>query len=206
MENEQKFITLVREFHTVFGHAVRDEWEDDRFFDDLKSRTLRVKLIDEEIKELKDAYALLEDPVEVFDALADITYVAVGASLVHGVVIKPEIPEINPLFRVKEDMIDLRGAENICKTFSNLAVDFTFARTDEQVKTALENIVSECYKVSGSYGVDLQKVVDEVHRSNMTKLGQDGKPIYDASGKVVKGPGYEEPRIREVLDAQFNAS
>lgn len=206
MENEQKFITLVREFHTVFGHAVRDEWEDDRFFDDLKSRTLRVKLIDEEIKELKDAYALLEDPVEVFDALADITYVAVGASLVHGVVIKPEIPEINPLFRVKEDMIDLRGAENICKTFSSLAVDFTFARTDEQVKTALENIVSECYKVSGSYGVDLQKVVDEVHRSNMTKLGQDGKPIYDASGKVVKGPGYEEPRIREVLDAQFNAS
>lgn len=206
MENEQKFITLVREFHTVFGHAVRDEWEDDRFFDDLKSRTLRVKLIDEEIKELKDAYALLEDPVEVFDALADITYVAVGASLVHGVVINPEIPEMNPLFRVEEDMIDLRGAESICKTFSNLAVDFTFARTDEQVKTALENIVSECYKVAGNYGVDLQKVVDEVHRSNMTKLGQDGKPIYDASGKVVKGPGYEEPRIREVLDAQFNAS
>lgn len=206
MENEQKFITLVREFHTVFGHAVRDEWEDDRFFDDLKSRTLRVKLIDEEIKELKDAYALLEDPVEVFDALADITYVAVGASLVHGVVIKPEIPEMNPLFRVEEDMIDLRSAESICKKFSNLAVDFTFARTDEQVKTALENIVSECYKVSGNYGVDLQKVVDEVHRSNMTKLGKDGKPIYDASGKVVKGPGYEEPRIREVLDAQFNAS
>ena len=49
-------------------------------------------------------------------------------------------------------------------------------------------------------GIDLPAVVREIHRSNMTKLGPDGKPIYREDGKILKGPGYEPPRIAEVLE------
>lgn len=48
-------------------------------------------------------------------------------------------------------------------------------------------------------GINLPAVVREIHRSNMTKLGADGKPIYREDGKILKGPGYEPPRIAEVL-------
>lgn len=48
-------------------------------------------------------------------------------------------------------------------------------------------------------GIPLPDVVAEVHRSNMTKLGQDGKPIYREDGKILKGPGFEEPDLERVL-------
>lgn len=48
-------------------------------------------------------------------------------------------------------------------------------------------------------GVDLPAVVAEIHRSNMTKLGPDGKPIYREDGKILKGEGYERPNLRGVL-------
>lgn len=58
------------------------------------------------------------------------------------------------------------------------------------------------YVVNGAaleYGIDLPKVVEEVHRSNMTKLGPDGHPIYRADGKILKGEGYEPPNIERIL-------
>lgn len=48
-------------------------------------------------------------------------------------------------------------------------------------------------------GINLPKVVKEVHRSNMTKLGANGKPIYREDGKILKGPGYEQPNLVKVL-------
>jgi len=50
------------------------------------------------------------------------------------------------------------------------------------------------------YGIPLNECVEEVHRSNMTKLGEDGMPIYREDGKILKGPGYEEPDIKKVLE------
>jgi len=58
------------------------------------------------------------------------------------------------------------------------------------------------YVVNGmavSSGIPLPAIVSEIHRSNMTKLGEDGKPIYREDGKVLKGPGYEEPQLQAVL-------
>lgn len=57
--------------------------------------------------------------------------------------------------------------------------------------------------VNGSaleHGIPLPAVTAEIHRSNMTKLGPDGKPIYREDGKILKGEGYEPPRIADVLD------
>lgn len=58
------------------------------------------------------------------------------------------------------------------------------------------------YVVNGmaiSSGIPLPAIVTEIHRSNMTKLGADGKPIYREDGKVLKGPAYEEPQLMDVL-------
>lgn len=49
------------------------------------------------------------------------------------------------------------------------------------------------------HGIPLPEIVAEVHRSNMTKLGPDGKPIYREDGKILKGEDFEEPRLAEVL-------
>lgn len=49
------------------------------------------------------------------------------------------------------------------------------------------------------YGIPLEEVFTEIHRSNMTKLGLDGKPVYDENGKVIKGPLYQKPNIKGVI-------
>lgn len=48
-------------------------------------------------------------------------------------------------------------------------------------------------------GINLPAVVSEIHRSNMTKLGEDGKPVYREDGKILKGPKYEPPRLEPIL-------
>lgn len=47
----------------------------------------------------------------------------------------------------------------------------------------------------------IEEVFDEIHRSNMSKLGADGKPIYREDGKVLKGPSYFKPDIQKILNA-----
>lgn len=51
-------------------------------------------------------------------------------------------------------------------------------------------------------GIPHDKVVDEIHRSNMSKLGADGKPILRSDGKILKGPGYFRPEIARILDSK----
>ena len=67
------------------------------------------------------------------------------------------------------------------------------------VADALADIVYVAYGTAHVYGIDLDAVLDEVHASNMTKLGADGRPIRRADGKVLKGPGYRPPDIAAVL-------
>lgn len=50
------------------------------------------------------------------------------------------------------------------------------------------------------YGIPLDKVWDEVHRSNLSKLGRDGRPVYRADGKVLKGPDFSPPNLESILD------
>lgn len=66
------------------------------------------------------------------------------------------------------------------------------------VADALADMVYVIYGTALHYGIDLDAVIAEVHRSNMTKTGHDG-------GKAVKGPGYQRPDIAAVLDAQHTA-
>ena len=68
------------------------------------------------------------------------------------------------------------------------------------VADALADIVYVAYGTAHVYGIDLDAVLDEVHASNMTKLGADGRPVRRADGKILKGPGYRAPDIAAVLE------
>lgn len=68
------------------------------------------------------------------------------------------------------------------------------------IADALADIVYVAYGTAHVYGIDLDAVLDEVHASNMTKLGADGRPVRRADGKVLKGPNYRPPDIAAVLD------
>lgn len=57
----------------------------------------------------------------------------------------------------------------------------------------LADVVYVAYGAAESLGIDLDAAITAVHRANMSKLGDDGKPIYDAGGKVLKGPNYRYP-------------
>ena len=68
-----------------------------------------------------------------------------------------------------------------------------------EVADALTDILYVTYGAGHSFGVDLDSCFDEVQRSNMSKLGEDGKPIYNESGKVMKGPKYFTPNLKKII-------
>ena len=65
---------------------------------------------------------------------------------------------------------------------------------------ALTDILYVTYGAGHAFGVNLDKCFDEVQRSNMSKLGMDGKPIYNDKGKVMKGPNYSEPNLKPFVE------
>ena len=69
-----------------------------------------------------------------------------------------------------------------------------------EVADALTDILYVTYGAGHAFGIDLDKCFDEVQNSNMSKLGADGKPIYNESGKVMKGPDYYKPDLSKFLD------
>ena len=68
-----------------------------------------------------------------------------------------------------------------------------------EVADALTDILYVTYGAGHAFGIDLDKCFDEVQNSNMSKLGEDGKPIYNENGKVMKGPNYFKPNFSQFL-------
>ena len=67
------------------------------------------------------------------------------------------------------------------------------------VADALTDLLYVVYGAGHSFGISLDKCFEEVHNSNMSKLGTNGKPIYREDGKVLKGPNYWQPDLKKVL-------
>ena len=65
------------------------------------------------------------------------------------------------------------------------------------IADALTDILYVTYGAGHAFGIDLDSCFREVQRSNMSKLGEDGKPIYREDGKVLKGPNYSEPDLKK---------
>ena len=70
------------------------------------------------------------------------------------------------------------------------------------VADALTDLLYVVYGAGHSFGINLDKCFEEVHNSNMSKLGNDGKPIYREDGKILKGENFREPNLKEVLNEQ----
>ena len=69
-----------------------------------------------------------------------------------------------------------------------------------EVADALTDILYVTYGAGHAFGIDLDKCFEEVQNSNMSKLGEDGKPIYNEKGKVMKGPNYLEPDLKQFVE------
>ena len=87
---------------------------------------------------------------------------------------------------IKEELDELKNA------FENK--DFL------EVADALTDILYVTYGAGHAFGIDLDKCFEEVQNSNMSKLGKDGKPIYNEKGKVMKGPDYLEPNLKQFVE------
>ena len=68
-----------------------------------------------------------------------------------------------------------------------------------EVADALTDLLYVVYGAGHAFGIDLDECFTEVHESNMSKLGEDGRPIYREDGKVLKGPNYFVPNLEEIL-------
>jgi predicted HAD superfamily Cof-like phosphohydrolase len=103
---------------------------------------------------------------------------------------KPQFPD-NKTMQLRYDLIkeELLELEEAMKT-KNL----------KEVADALTDILYVTYGAGFAYGIDLDKCFKEVQRANMSKLGKDGKPIFNDKGKVMKGPNYIEPNLKKFVE------
>ena len=110
------------------------------------------------------------------------------------VVTKPDWPNVETM-ELRMDLIEEEVQE-----FNEACCDATGSLVE--VADALSDILYVVYGAGHAFGIDLDKCFSEVHRSNMSKLGNDGKPIYRQDGKILKGENFSEPNLEEVLNGQ----
>ena len=103
---------------------------------------------------------------------------------------KPQFPD-DKTMQLRFDLIkeELNELEHAMKT-KNL----------KEIADALTDILYVTYGAGYAYGINLDKCFKEVQRANMSKLGNDGKPIYNEKGKVMKGPNYSEPNLKQFVE------
>ena len=103
---------------------------------------------------------------------------------------KPQFPD-DKTMQLRFDLIkeELNELEHAIKT-KNL----------KEIADALTDILYVTYGAGYAYGINLDKCFKEVQRANMSKLGNDGKPIYNAKGKVMKGPNYSKPNLKQFVE------
>ena len=70
----------------------------------------------------------------------------------------------------------------------------------KEIADSLTDILYVTYGAGYAYGINLDKCFKEVQRANMSKLGEDGKPIYNDKAKVMKGPNYSEPNLKQFVE------
>ena len=98
----------------------------------------------------------------------------------------------------KEKIVKLRY--NLIKEELNELQNAIKTKNLKEIADALTDILYVTYGAGHAYGIDLDKCFKEVQKSNMSKLGEDGKPIYNEKGKVMKGPNYLEPNLKQFVE------
>ena len=106
---------------------------------------------------------------------------------------------------VKEKLFDMQAGlvEEEANEFLEACKDLRDAANTPahhfEVLKELSDLVFVCYQFAAAYGLDLDAAMQRVYESNMSKLGDDGKPIYREDGKVLKGPNYRKPKLDDLI-------
>lgn len=201
-----KNLTLVREFHQVFGHPAP------AFPTDLSPETLelRMKLVDEEADEMAEAWNA-GNLVEVADAVIDSLYVTYGWVVCLGMVDSfeedavPRLTEVVlPTLEVDHSIKLLLSSLHSCRATLRQLVSISTTQTAlPQPRTAIRNSLERysklLYCLLVEIGLPADVLFEEVHASNMSKLGADGKPVYREDGKILKGPNFREPNLARII-------
>lgn len=106
-------------------------------------------------------------------------------------------PEAIPKLKMQLGLIEEEGNE-----FKEAILDWVESPSREAKIHALKelaDLVYVCYQMAAFLNVDLEKALDRVHASNMSKLDDNGEPIYSESGKVMKGPNYKKPSLADLV-------
>lgn len=211
-KNYPSAYSLVEEFHRTYGQAIRTVPQLD-----IPEKAMRVELIVEEAEELEVANRE-NDFIEIADALADLLYVTYGAALAHG--IKPDellLGNKTPVSLVRletflqnytlptKPTIHINIRNEVVAKVSEAAEIYKQASehgTIDAVEAAIVNLIKISYAASLAFGLDIDAVLEEVQRSNMSKLDKNGLPIYREDGKVLKGPNFFVPDVTAVLEKQ----
>jgi predicted HAD superfamily Cof-like phosphohydrolase len=172
---------VVAEFHRTFGYPVRDTFPDAL---DPKEARLRKNLCNEEGREVIEAVqsGVL---VDIAKEVTDLEYVVAGTAVQCGLQPDTRVPE------AVKYLIDLCCA----RMQSGLEND-----DPAKAEVAAAAFMLVIRGLADLYCLPLAALRDAVHVSNMSKVGDDGKPLYRQSdGKSLKGPNYQAPDIRGVL-------
>ena len=111
----------------------------------------------------------------------------------------------SPMNTVDKRLINLRMVL-IAEEAGELGAEFLDLLESTDNPPKLRNLAKELtdllyvvYGAGQAFGIDLDKCFEEVHNSNLSKLGNDGRPVYRDDGKVVKGPNYMAPDMRKIV-------
>ena len=180
---------------------------------------LRLKLLNEEIQEgfnaarvfYGDEGSTREAFIEIVDAVGDVLVLTLGTGCVYNLVLDcpsyDVCDEAQALLNGRELNVglvfqllfdELESLQHYLKV--SIAAPKKAILQAAAVSRCLQNIVNLCFAHASAYGYNLVEVVREIHRSNMSKLGEDGRPIYREDGKILKGPNYFKPDLGAVLD------
>lgn len=164
----QHFVTQVNEFHTAFKVKPKSL---------IHNLELRTKLLWEEYNEWKDS----KSPEEELDALTDMVYIAAGT-----------IDQYDPLIYSSYDQPTIynRPVADIMNDIEFTVSYFAWVNFHVELIEAIQAVARE-------KNYDLVGAFNEVHSSNMSKLDENGKPIFRHDGKVLKGPNYRPPRLEK---------
>jgi len=103
------------------------------------------------------------------------------------------------LFELLEALLGTHAASGLQYEPLGVTRDIREAQSLEEIAKELADVVVVTYGTADVLGIDLDKAFDLVHESNMSKLGEDGKPIRREDGKVLKGPNYKAPDMSEAV-------
>jgi len=165
-------------------------------------RQLRKKLLNEEFNEYLHAMATY-NRVEIADALGDMTYILFGTLISYGIEINEYFNTIDSFLLESEglslDEIFINTKKSIITAF-DIYIDSEDQNDLDKIRNSLSDLLFNIEVASRVYNIPLEDVFNEIHRSNMSKLDDNGKPIYREDGKVLKGKNYSPPDISKIIN------